>query len=235
MKNHVYEVFNTTTNHVPELDQNISETVKFNFKTGIPELDKVLNDLGNTFWEQIIFMMKANREYYECLTQIIDTRKFQNYRDVRIYVSSKLKNIDRLGYVESDLTPAFKAHLEKFTNMLDTELNEELPKLKFLSYRAKVNALRNELEEIKRNTKITEFNIKLLHKEKKDLMNILESYNTENLHKVPLEKRLKSEQEKHVELQAMVSAIFKNKIPFCTSQIGKSSHSVCRSETSDLF
>lgn len=235
MKNHVYEVFNTTTNHVPKLDQNISETVKFDFKTGISELDKILNDLGNNFWEQIIFMMKANREYYECLTQIIDTRKFQNLKDVRLYVLSELKNRDRLGYVETDLTPAFKDHLEKFTKILNTELNEELPKLKFLSYRTKINALRNELEEIKRKTKIAEFNIKLLQKEKKDLMNILESYNTENSHKVPLEKRLKSEQEKHVELQEMVTTIFKNKMPFCISQVDRSNYSICRSNSSDLF
>lgn len=233
MKNHVYEVFNTTANHVPLLEQNISEIAKFDFKTGIPELDKILNDLGNNFWEQIIVMIKANRDYYECLTQIIDTRKFQTLRNVRLYVSSELKKKEQLGFVETDLTPSFNKHLEKFTKMLDTELNDELPKLKFLSYRSKINALRNELEEIKRNMKIVEFNIKLLQKEKKDLMNILESYNTENLHRVPLEKRLKSEQEKHVELQAMVSTIFKNKIPYCVSQVDKSDYSVCRSTTSD--
>lgn len=230
----MYEVLNTTIHDVPLQNQNISETVNFDFKTGISELDKILNDMGDKFWELIVVMIKENRHYYECLTQILDTRKFQNLSDVRLYISSGLKKSDQMGFIKTELTPSFKKHLEKFTKMLDTELNEELPKLKFLSYRTKINVLRNELEEIKRKMKYAGINIKLLQKEKKDLMNILESYNTENVYKVPVAKRLKSEQEKHVELQAMVSTIFKNKMPFCISQIDKSNYSVCRSKTSDI-
>lgn len=237
MKNHVFEVFNATTQVVVpiskplEEEQNTTDTVHFEYTTGIPDIDKIVNGMGNLFWEQIISMIKVNRDYYQCLVKIMDSRNFQTLEDVRVYVALELKKVHELETAETKLTTSFYDNLDTLSNIMGSNnFNYVKPQAVFVSYRNKMFALRHELEEIKRSMKSSENQIKLLQKEKKDLLNILDSYKTENVHKVPLEKRLRSEQEKHVELQAAVNTIFKNKIPQCSTSSYKdrSNYSFCK-------
>jgi len=117
-----------------------------------------------------------------------------------------------------ELVASSKQYFEKFGIVLDSKLNEALKKSSFLTYDSKMSALRMELAENKRRTKIAENSVAQLQKEKKDLLNILTSYDSENIHKISLEKRLEVEQQQNNELRDLISNIFNKKMPFTYSQ-----------------
>jgi hypothetical protein len=164
-------------------------------------------------------MVSINNAYYQCLKQLIDKQKCKTFEDVIVHVDSMLKIAgDDSELIGLELVASSKQYFEKFGIVLDSKLNEALKKSSFLNYDSKMSALRMELAENKRRTKIAENSIAQLQKEKKDLLNILTSYDSENIHKISLEKRLEVEQQQNNELRDLISNIFNKKMPFTYSQ-----------------
>jgi len=219
VKNHVFEVFNANVilnNPKPlDVEKYVLKSDEIDFKTGTPELDKILIAMGQRFWQNIVSVVSVNDAYYQCLTQIMDTRKFKHFEDVIVHVNSTLKIAgDDFELIRSELVASSKEYMEKFGIVLNSKLNEKSKKILPSNHNSKMNALRMELAENKRRTKIAENSIARLQKEKKDLLNILTSYDSENVHKVSLEKRLEAEKQKNNELRDLISTNFKKKILF---------------------
>ncbi|XP_015371441.1 PREDICTED: uncharacterized protein LOC107167065 [Diuraphis noxia] len=214
VKNHVFEVLNADillNNQKPlEIDKHMLKSDNFDFKTGTLELDAILSTMGKRFWQNIVSMVSINNTYYQCLTQIMDNRKFKNLEGVKVHVNSVLKIAgDDWELIASELLASSKECMEKFGIVLDRKLNEKVKKPPSSNHCSKMIALRIELDENKRRMKIAENSITQLQKEKKDLLNILNSYDTENIHKVSLEKRLEAEKQNNDELRDLISTIFK--------------------------
>ncbi|XP_060845535.1 uncharacterized protein LOC132925131 [Rhopalosiphum padi] len=219
VKNHMFEVFNANVilnNPKPlDVEKYVLKSDEIDFKTGTPELDKILTAMGKRFWQNIVSVVSVNDAYYQCLTQIMDTRKFKHFEDVIVHVNSTLKIAgDDFELIRSELVASSKEYMEKFGIVLNSKLNEKSKKILPSNHNSKMNALRMELAENKRRTKIAENSIARLQKEKKDLLNILTSYDSENVHKVSLEKRLEAEKQKNNELRDLISTNFKKKILF---------------------
>ncbi|XP_025198200.1 uncharacterized protein LOC112596656 [Melanaphis sacchari] len=219
VKNHVFEVFNANVilnNPKPlNVEKYVLKSNDIDFKTGTPELDKILTTMGKRFWQNIVSVVSVNNFYYQCLTQIMDTRKFKNLEDVIVHVNSTLKIAgDDFELIRSELVASSKEYMENFGSVLDSKLNEKPKKTSFLNYDSNISVLRMELAKNKRYTKIAENSIAQFRKEKKDLLNILASYDSENIHKVSLEKRLEAEQQKNNELRDLIRIVFKEKMPF---------------------
>jgi len=111
--------------------------------------------------------------------------------------------------IGSELIASSEQYLEKFDIILDDKLNETLKR----AYSSTddditMRALRLELAENKKRRKIAENSIAQLQKEKKDLLNILTSYDSENIHKVSLEKRFEAERQKNNELRELISRYY---------------------------
>lgn len=120
---------------------------------------------------------------------------------------------DESELIRSELITLSKQYLEKFGIVLDSKLNEKLNRVHSSTNNdSAINALRTELAENKMRTKIAENSIAQLQKEKKDLLNILISYDSENIHKVSLEKRLEAQKQINDELRDLISTIFKKKM-----------------------
>jgi len=171
------------------------------------------------FWQNIVSMLSINNVYYQCLKQLIDKQKCKTLEDVILQVNSTLKTAgDDFEQIESEIVASAKQYLEKFGITLGSKLNESLKKTSLLNYNSKMNALRMELAESKRCAQIAENSIAQLQKEKKDLMNILTSIDSENIHKISLEKRLEAEQQHNNELRDLISNIFEKKMPLTYSQ-----------------
>jgi len=214
VKNHVFEVLNADillNNQKPlEIDKHMLKSDNFDFKTGTLELDAILTTMGKRFWQNIVSAVSINNAYYQCLTQIMDNCKFKNLEDVKVHVNSVLKIAgDDWELIGSELLASSKEYMEKFGIVLDRKLNEKSKKPPPSNHCSKMIALRIELAENKRRMKIAENSIAQLQKEKKDLLNILNSYDTENIHKVSLEKRLEVEKQNNDELRELISTIFK--------------------------
>lgn len=220
----MYEVFSST---IPiknpfkqelQLEKNDLQTINFDIKTNMTELDDMVNNMGKCFWEKVISVVNINHSYYQCLTQIF-SHKFEHLEDVMVNIELVLKIGKESELIGPELIASCKEHLEKFGIILDSKFkyNQEFTKNALLSSKTKIDTLKNELEVTKRSMKISENKITILQKEKKDLLNILESYDTENTHKVSLEKRLKAEQDNNKKLREMISSIFKKKIPYLNS------------------
>lgn len=164
-------------------------------------------------------MLSINNVYYQCLKQLLDKQKCKTLEDVILQVNSTLKTAsDDFEQIESEIVASAKENLEKFDITLGSKLNESLKKTSLLNYNSKMNALRTELAESKRYAQIAENSIAQLQKEKKDLMNILTSIDSENIHKISLEKRLEAEQQQNNELRDLISNIFDKKMPLTYSQ-----------------
>lgn len=223
VKNHVLETYETTTKDVlknpsPQIDSKFLSSIDFDFKTGTPELDKTVTDIGKRFWQNVMLAVKTNQMYYQCLAQIVDTKLFNNLKDVIAHVTLTLEKGEESEHIGPDLIAICKEHLEKFGIVLDNKLNNKLTESPLLTYQKKLNLLENELLENKRSMKIAENQITLLKKEKKDLMNIISSYDTVDIHKTSLEKRLKAEQKKNDELQGIVASVFNRKMHYYDSE-----------------
>lgn len=219
MKNQVFEVFNANIildNPKPlDVEKYVLKSDEIDFKTGTPELDKMLTTMGKRFWQNIVSVVSINNAYYQCLMQIMDTRKFKNFEDVIVHVNSTLKIAgDDFEQIRSELVASSKECMEKFGIVLDSKLNEKSKKTLPSNHNSKMSALKMQIAENKRRTKVAENSIAQLQKEKKDLLNILNSYDSEDIHKVTLEKRLEAEQLKNNELRDLISTIFKKKMPF---------------------
>lgn len=225
----MYEVFAPTT-HIEKtfkpqgLDQKVTQTVNFDIKTNVVELDDMVNDMGRRFWEKVVSVVNINHCYYQCLTQIMDTQKFEHLDDVMNHVALVLNSGKETELIGLELVASCKEHLEKFGIILDSKLKftQEFKKNTLLYSKIKLDKLTDELAEKKRSMKIAENKIVVLQKEKKDLLNILESYDSENIHKVSLEKRLKAEQDNNKKLREMISSIFNKKIPYLDSNQDRS-------------
>lgn len=196
------------------IDQKLTRNVQFDFKTGVPDLDEAMNEMGRRLWEKVISMIDLNHDYFECLTYIMNMQKVQTLEEVMVNVSETLKKGQTFELIGSELL----ASGEEFTKKIGIILNNnkvsyELAKKSYLSTLNELVVLKNELAENKRNTKIAENQIAVLRKEKKDLLSILDSYDSENIHKVSLEKRLKAEQETNEKLREMVAVAYKKKLP----------------------
>lgn len=219
MKNHVFEVLNAdilVNNQKPlEIRKHVLRSENIDFKTGTLELDAIFTTMGKRFWQNIVSLVSINNAYYQCLTQIMDNRKFKKLEDVKVHVNSVLKTAGNdCELIGSELLASSKEYMEKIGIVLDSKLNEKLKRPPPSNHSSKLNALSMELAENKRRTKIAENSIAQLQKEKKDLLNILKSYDSENIHKISLEKRLEAEQQKNNELRDLINTIFKKKMPF---------------------
>jgi len=219
VKNHLFEVLNAdilVNNQKPlEVEKHVLRSENIDFKTGTPELDAILTTMGKRFWQNIVSVVSINNAYYQCLTQIMDNRKFKNLEDVKVHVNSVLKIAgDDCELIGSELLASSKEYMEKIGIILNSKLNEKSKKPPPSNHSSKMSALSMELAENKRRMKIAENSIAQLQKEKKDLLNILTSYDSENIHKITLEKRLEAEQQKNNELRNLISTTFKKKMPF---------------------
>ncbi|CAI6354777.1 unnamed protein product [Macrosiphum euphorbiae] len=215
VKNHVYEVLNADflVNYQLqlEIEKHVLRSESIDFKTGTLELDTILTTMGKSFWQNIVSVVSINNAYYQCLLQIMDNRKFQNLEDVVAHVNSVLKiDGDDQELIGSELLATSKKYMEK----IGIVLNEKLKKPQSSNlHSSKISALSMDVAQSKRRMKIAENSIAQLQKEKKDLLNILASYDSENIHKISLEKRLEAEQQKNNELRDLISTIFKKKMP----------------------
>jgi len=219
VKNHVYEVLNAdilANKQKPlKIEKHLLRSEKIDFKTGTLELDRILTTMGKSFWQNIVSVVSINNAYYQCLLQIMDNCKFKNLEDVKVHVNSVFKIAgDDHELIGSELLATSKEYMEKIGIVLGRKLNEKLKKPPPSNHSSKISALSMELAQSKRRMKIAENSIAQLQKEKKDLLNILASYDSENIHKISLEKRLEAEQQKNNELRDLISAIFKKKMPF---------------------
>ncbi|XP_022166696.1 uncharacterized protein LOC111031172 [Myzus persicae] len=218
VKNHVFEVSNPNIlldDHKPlEVEKHVLRSENIDFKTGTKELDGILTTMCKRFWQNLVSVFSINNAYYQCLTQILDKRKFKNLEDVKVHVNSVLKIAgDDCEVIRSELLASSKESMEKLGTVLNSKLNEKLKKPPPSNHGSKMAALRIELTETKRRTKIAENNIAQLQKEKKDLLNILSSYDSENVNKVSLEKRLEAVRQNNNELRDLISTIFEKKMP----------------------
>lgn len=177
------------------------------------ELDKVMNNMDQHFWENIISLVNVNRVYYECLTQIMDFQKFQYLEDVIDHIEVTLNKVEGSELIGSKIIASYNENLKHIGTLVDSRLNNDnLTKNSLSNSHNKLRELRKELVDTKRNLKIIENKTIMLQKEKRDLLNILDCYTNENIHKVSLEKQLKAEQENSNKLQKMITSIFKKKI-----------------------
>lgn len=194
-----------------EIEKHVLRSESIDFKTGTLELDTILTTMGKSFWQNIVSVVSINNAYYQCLLQIMDNRKFQNLEDVVAHVNSVLKiDGDDQELIGSELLATSKKYMEK----IGIVLNEKLQKPQSSNlHSSKISALSMDVAQSKRRMKIAENSIAQLQKEKKDLLNILASYDSENIHKISLEKRLEAEQQKNNELRDLISTIFKKKMP----------------------
>lgn len=166
--------------------------------------------MNRSFWQNIVSMVSINNTYCQCLKQITDTRKFKNLEEVVAHVNLALQTAgDGSELIGSELIESSKQYLKKFGIVLDSNLNETLRRAHSSSDNdITMRALRLELAENKKRRKIAENSIAQLQKEKKDLLNILTSYDSENIHKVSLEKRFEAERQKNNELRELISRYF---------------------------
>jgi len=168
--------------------------------------------MNRRFWENIVSMVSINNTYYQWLKEITDTWKFKNLEDVVFYANNLALQMagDKSQLIGFELIDSSKQYLKKFGIVLDSKLNEKLRRAHSSSDDNIVlmSALRLELAESKRRTKIAENSIAQLQKEKKDLLNILTSYDSENINKVSLEKRFEAERQKNNELRELISRYY---------------------------
>lgn len=218
MKNHVFEVFcaHKVSNPKPqEVEKPVLKSKNTDLKTGTPKMDEMFDSMGKCFWQNIVSVVSFNSIYHECLVQIINTKKIQNLEDLVVHVDLALKKAgDDSEIIGSELITSSKEYLEKFGIEFDSKLNETFKRNPQSSHESKLSALRVELTENERRTKIAENSIALLQKEKNDLLNILTSYDSENIHKISLEKRIEAEQHKNKELRDIIGSMFKKEMPF---------------------
>lgn len=188
----------------------------FDIKTGTPELDETVNDMGKYLWQNIISLVNINRDYYRCLMQIMKTNKFKNINDVKVSADLVLKQGKMAESIGSHLIAVCQTNLNKIGQVVDNKnkLSVELMKDPLLIYHSKLDTLQTEVTENKKSLKNAEIKIALLEREKRDLLNILNSYDTEDVHKVSLEKRLQAEQQNNDQLRDMINLVFQKKVPF---------------------
>lgn len=219
----MYEIFsaNNNTSTQPEennshrLDMHEIEDLKeknFDFKTDIAQMDEVINNMDNTLWQNIVTLVNVNHVYYECLINIMDTHEFQYLEDVKDHVALTLNKVEGWELIGPKLIASCNENVKKFGTLVNGELNEKLTKYSLPSYHIKLKELKNELAETKENLKIVENKTIMLQNEKRDLLNILDCYTKENVHRVSLEKQLRVEQENSEKLKNMINSIFKKKI-----------------------
>ncbi|VVC25799.1 Hypothetical protein CINCED_3A024559 [Cinara cedri] len=221
VKNHMFGIFNAKINEWNDTKKSarvqdhklVQEN--FDFKTGMPELDETVNDMGKQLLQIIMSLVNINRYYHRCLTDILDTKKFNNLNSVKNHVGSVLKQGNKAESTGSELITFCQTNLEKIGHVLDSKykLPIESNNRKCIIYHSRLSVLQNELTEVKKSWKNTEHKIALLEREKRDLLNIKNSYDNENVHKVSLEKRIQAEQKRNVKLRAMMSKIFEQKMP----------------------
>eukprot|EP00102_Acyrthosiphon_pisum_P013504 XP_008183104.1 PREDICTED: uncharacterized protein LOC100168914 isoform X2 [Acyrthosiphon pisum] len=205
VNNHLFEISSVhqmANNPKPLKVENhiVSNSENIDFKTGMPE----------RFWQNIVSAVRINNTYYQCLKQIADKQKFKNLEDVVVHAKSTLQMAgDESELIGSELIASSKQYLEKFGIVLDSKLNKKLSRARSSSDEdISMSALRLELAENKRRAKIAENSIAQLQKEKKDLLNILTSYDSENINKVSLEKRFEAERQKNNELRELISRYY---------------------------
>ncbi|XP_025208654.1 uncharacterized protein LOC112604013 [Melanaphis sacchari] len=218
-KNNVFEVFGAQIlyNQKPlKVQKLVLQSHDIDYKTETHELDEILKTMDRDFWQNIASVVNINNIYYQCLTQIIqDTQKFKNLEDVLVHVNSVLKTVgDGSEQMGLELITSYKKCLKKFGIVFDSKLSDKLKETSLSSNDCKLNALKTELAENKKRAKIADNTIIQLRKEKRDLLNILTSYDAENIHGVSLEKRLEAEQQKNSELRELIATIFNEKNPF---------------------
>lgn len=185
-------------------DENMTKFIAFDLKTGINELDEVVNGMGDDFWTKIMSVVNVNRAYHQCVSQIMDTQNVQSVEDIIRNVSLALQNENETERFESELIASCKENSVKLKIVLDCSL-------KIMRDREnKLNSLKKQLVQKADETRIAENQVAILTKEKKDLLNISKSYVTENVHK--LEKKIEEEQRKNKELREMIASIFKKKV-----------------------
>lgn len=219
----MYEIFtvgthgNNTANY-ERVDHHTRVPPKnFDFKTGTPKLDETVNEMSKNLWQNIISLVDINRDYYRCLMDIMDTKNEKHFKDLKNDVVLALKRGEKAESFESELLTVCQTNLRKIAYVLDSEnksYGETMAYDPFLNYRSKLDDLQSELAENKKNLKISGSKIALLEREKRDLLNILNSYDSENVHKVSLEKRLKVEQMNNDKLRDMINLVFKKKMPY---------------------
>ncbi|XP_015371444.1 PREDICTED: uncharacterized protein LOC107167069 [Diuraphis noxia] len=205
VNNHVFETYTVHQMAISPKPLDVEKHVVSNsentdFKTGMPK----------RFWQNIISLVNINNTYYQCLKQITDTQKFENIEDLMVHINLALKMAgDEFELIGSELIASSNQYLEKFGIILDSKLNEKLKRVHPSSNNdSTMNALRMELAENKRCMKIAENSIAQLQKEKKDLLNILISYDSENINKVSLEKRLEAQKQTNDELRDLISKYY---------------------------
>ncbi|VVC27549.1 Hypothetical protein CINCED_3A002056, partial [Cinara cedri] len=222
VKNHVFEVLNVKmyegndTEKSAQVPDHKSVSENFDFKTGTLELDETVNGVGEQMWQNIRSLVNINHDYYRCLTDILDTNKFNNLDSIKDHVGSVLKQGKKAESVEPDLIAYCHTNLEKNRQVTDNQHelnNDSITNDPFLIYHSKLSALQNELTESKKSKKIAEGKIASLERKNRDLLNILNSYENENVHRVSLERHLKAEQKNNEKLRDMITKDFKQKIP----------------------
>jgi len=219
VKKHVHEVYgpNSHVGELPEPPKVDRKVLKIDLQTSVPEVDAMANDLGRRFWDNVISVVNANNVYYQCLTRITDTQKCRSIEDVKAHVALALKNGAESDSIGPELIASCKERLRKFHIVLDGKPRDGSTRDTHLNAKSELDALNDELAGNKRNVKVLENSVKTLRKEKKDLLNILHSYNTENVNRVSLEKQLKAERETNGKLREMISVVFRKKVPYLNS------------------
>lgn len=219
----MFEIFNAATHEInptakPARVDHTRVPKNFDYTTDAIELDGTVNDTGEHLKRNIISLVNINRDYYRCLTQIMDTDKSNNLVDIKFEVGLALKQEERAYAVGTEIIAVCRTNLKKIGHVLDGENSKlyagTMTRDPFLIDRLKANELEKELADNKKNSKNSENKIAILEREKRDLLNKLNSYDTESVHRVSLEKRLKAEQLKNDKLRDTISLVFKQKMPY---------------------
>lgn len=178
------------------------EIIKYEDKTTVLDLGVVDEEL----WRNVLEIMYTNQAYYSCLKNIADADKHQKLKDVTGYANSVLESVNEL---ERDEREWIIAYAEQILNGLSID-REQCTRLSCDTC-ARNLAVQNELQESKQHVNNLKNKVAILRKEKRDLLNIIKSYESERVNKLSLEKRLQAEQMKNDELRNFISSVYEEK------------------------
>ncbi|XP_050528210.1 uncharacterized protein LOC126898312 [Daktulosphaira vitifoliae] len=151
--------------------------------------------------------MYTNQAYSLCLKNIADAEKFQKLEDIIVYASTVLKSVNKLECDEREWIIACAKQILNGQS-IDKDQCTQLP---YSTY-PRFSVVQYELEESKQHVNRLKIRMAMLRKEKRDLLNIIKSYDSERVNKLSLEKRLQAEQMKNDELRAIISSVYDKKV-----------------------
>ncbi|VVC25819.1 Hypothetical protein CINCED_3A021988 [Cinara cedri] len=123
------------------------------------DTEKSVTDMGERLSQNVMSLVNINRVYYRCLTDILDTKKFNNLDSVKDHVGSVLKQKERAKSVGSEMIAYCQINLKKIRQISDSQYKlhiESITDHPIIIYHSQLSVFQNELNASKKITKIAE-------------------------------------------------------------------------------